>query len=175
MKLIEVDLLELIDIFDKLGDDCQFGEVIESLMITEVYPILHHIHLVQQFGRILLQFPIQIHYPFTHFLCRYLIVLFELVLVLLKHLHTPEAQRRSKDHDQINQPFGLYFFTVVFGSDLYPIFPEVLLKQSEDSEGVVLIDVVGFELIQHNKHEQLKEDLLAKEDVGEPEEDVIWA
>ena len=61
---------------------------------------------------------------------------------------------------------------MVFGCGFDPVVAEILLEKGEYAKGVVFVDVVGFELVKDNQHEQLQKDLLPEENEGQPEEEV---
>lgn len=62
---------------------------------------------------------------------------------------------------------------MVLASHLNPVTSEIVLKQTEYAQRVVLVDIVGLELIQDDKDEQLHENFLTQKDIHQPEEQVV--
>jgi hypothetical protein len=62
---------------------------------------------------------------------------------------------------------------MIFAGHIDPFGPEIILKNSKNTQWIVLINVVGLELVQNDQNKQLHEDLLTEKNVYKPKQQII--
>lgn len=83
-----------------------------------------------------------------------------------------QPQRLSEVENQLEEPLRFYLLAFVFGGELDPVVPEILLEQGEYAQGVIFSNIIRLELIQHDQNKQFHEHFLAQEDVSDPKYDI---
>lgn len=127
---------------------------------------------MQNSGSIVFEFHFELFQLFLDFLRSQTFILLEFFFVLGHKLMLAQPQRLPEVENQLEEPLRFYLLAFVFGGELDPVVPEILLEQGEYAQGVIFSNIIRLELIQHDQNKQFHEHFLAQEDVSDPKYDI---